>query len=115
MTPSSAYVTWSATLREIACAPGAFRRPSTFPLGARTSSNACGSRWTPCAASVAYASVISSGLTGCVPSVIEHTGCSFVVMPILCATGTTFQGPTFATSWAKIVFTEFAVALRRFM
>ncbi len=30
----------------------------------------------PRAASVAYASVISSGLTGCVPSVIEQTGCS---------------------------------------
>ncbi len=36
-------------------------------------------------------------------------------MPMRCATSTTFFGPTWATSCAKIVFTEWAVALTRFI
>src|SRR5205823_6056296 len=57
--------------------------------------------------------VISSGDTGCVPSVIEQTAWSGDVMPMRCAHWTTSGGPTLRTSWAKIVFTEWAVASMR--
>jgi MFS family permease len=66
-------------------------------------------------AGLAYESVISSGVTACDPRVIEQTAWSGEVIPIRCATGTTFAGPTLSTSCAKIVFTEFAVASRRFI
>jgi hypothetical protein len=45
-----------------------------------------------------------------VPSVIEQTGSSGVVIPIRWATSTTASGPTVVTSWANTVFTECAVA-----
>src|SRR2546421_13079473 len=67
----------------------------------------------PCAAIVPYAEVISSGETGCDPSVIEQTGSSGETIPSRCAARTTASGPTFTTSWAKIVFTELAVASMR--
>ena len=69
-------------------------------------STACGSWRMPRAARVAYADVISSGLTACVPSVIEHTGWSRERIPSRCAIRTTAGGPTRVTSCAKIVFTE---------
>jgi hypothetical protein len=53
---------------------------------------------------------MSSGVTSCVPSVIEHTGCSGVSMPIRCATSTTASGPTTVTTCANTVFTECSVA-----
>ena len=64
---------------------------------------------------MAYASVISSGVTDCDPRAIEHTAWRWLVMPMRCATSTTCFGPTWATSWAKMVFTEWAVALTRFI
>jgi hypothetical protein len=52
------------------------------------------------------------------PSVIAHTALKsfpLLVIPRWCATACTFRTPTFAISWAKIVFTEFAVASMRFI
>ena len=54
------------------------------------------------------------------PSVIAHAGSKYrlprgVVIPSLAAVYMTFRTPTFAISWAKIVFTELAVASRRFI
>jgi hypothetical protein len=42
--------------------------------------------------------------------VTEQTSWSFDRIPIRCITSTTFDGPTTVTSWAKMVFTEWAVA-----
>ena len=67
----------------------------------------------PPAASVANASVISSGETPSGPSVIEQTGFSGERIPIRCATATTRRGPTRVTTWAKIVLTEWAIACPR--
>ena len=64
----------------------------------------------PRAASVAYAFVISSGVTACVPSVIEHTGSSGDRMPIRWAVSTIASGVTADATCAKTVFTENAVA-----
>src|ERR671937_1026046 len=64
----------------------------------------------PRAARVAKAVVISSGETPSGPRVIEQTGFSGERIPILCATSTTCAGPTRITTWAKIVFTEWAIA-----
>jgi hypothetical protein len=60
-------------------------------------------------------SAISSGETPSAPSVSAQAGTRWLVTPSRCAMATTFFTPTFAISWAKIVFTEFAVALRRFI
>ena len=64
----------------------------------------------PRAASVAYAFVISSGVTACVPSVIEHTGSSGDRIPIRWAVSTIASGVTADATCAKTVFTENAVA-----
>ena len=64
----------------------------------------------PPLASVAYASAISSGLTTDVPSVMDGTSSSLLVMPILCATAAVFDGPTSTESWAKTTLSEMVVA-----
>ena len=64
----------------------------------------------PRAASVAYAFVISSGVTACVPSVIEHTGSSGDLIPISCDTSTIACGVTAEATCAYTVFTECVVA-----
>ena len=105
----------AAVLGEMTRLPRGTSRASTFPAGSRTSFSACAGWWIPPAAIVAYASVISSGVTGCEPSVIEQTGSSLEWMPSPCAVATTCSGPTLVTSCAKIVLTECAVASIRFM
>ena len=67
----------------------------------------------PREARVAYAPVISSGVTAWDPRVIEQTTWSGDRMPIRCMTFFTFDGPTWTTTWAKMVFTEWAMASRR--
>jgi hypothetical protein len=104
-------VTRPATLGESARVPGFSASLDTLvPSQAFTWASELGEWWTPPAASVAKASVISSGETPSGPSVIEQTGSSGDWIPIRCATSTTACGPTFVTTCAKIVFTENAVA-----
>ena len=67
--------------------------------------------WTPRAASVAKASVISSGETPSGPEGRSSRPAPAATrMPIRCAASTTACGPTFMTTCAKIVLTENAVA-----
>ena len=67
----------------------------------------------PRAASVAYASVISSGVTAWVPSVIEHTGSSGDRIPIRVAVCLIASGVTADATCAKTVLTEYVVAWSR--
>ena len=74
----------------------------------------------PPEAKVAYASVNSSGVNPTEPSVIAHACLKYgppalSVIPRWFAIAWTFLTPTTEMSWAKIVFTEYAVALSRLM
>ena len=64
----------------------------------------------PRAANVEYARAISSGVTPNVPSVIEQTGWSGLVIPASRAACRAAWGPTFVTICANTVLTESSVA-----
>ena len=110
ITPWSAYVTRSASF----CRRTSLPRPpicrSVLPSARSTRSSGESRCRHPRAASVAYAFVISSGVTACVPSVIEHTGSSGDRIPMWCAVSTIASGVTAEATCAKTVFTENAVA-----
>ena len=109
-TSSSAYVTRSASFASSTCCGLRVTSAIGFPLWFASSTSGVAYRRAPCAASVAYAFVISSGFTASTPSVIEHTGSRWLRMPSRCAMSTTFSGPSCAATCANTVFTEFAVA-----
>ena len=110
ITVSSAYVMRSASF----CPRTSLPRPpiwrSVSPSAVSTRSRGEALCRQPRAASVAYAFVISSGVTACVPSVIEHTGSSGDLIPIRPATSTIAFGVTADATCAYTVFTECVVA-----
>ena len=112
-TPSSAEVTSAATGAGSARTPRGAGDAMAVPSGRVIRSSIVGVCRTPPAASVANALVISSGDTPSGPRVIEHTGVSGERTPIRCATATMRAGPTRTATWAKIVFTDWAIACAR--
>ncbi len=102
----SAYVTTSASFCRITSLPRPPITWSVLPSAVSTRSSGEARCRHPRAASVAYASVISSGVTACVPSVIEHTGSRGDRIPMRCAVSTTASGVTADATCAYTVFTE---------
>src|SRR5262245_26498804 len=68
----------------------------------------------PRCAHVEYPEAISIGNTSSDPSTSDATGSSLVVMPMLCATGTTLSGCTLTINCAKTVLDDSFVASMRF-
>jgi hypothetical protein len=110
ITVSSAYVTMSASFCRMTSLPGPPMTCLLSPSAVSTRSSGEARCRQPRAASVAYAVVMSNGVTDCVPSVIEHTGSSGVRIPIRPAMSTIASGVTAFATCAYTVLTEWVVA-----
>ena len=111
---------WS--IAEIWCAmsgliAGAQSSPCTYssPLSPTIDSTLYGGQCTPPFASVWKPEAMSSGVTSTEPVASASTAGMSVVMPILCASVTTFEAPTSWISCANTTFTESVVAWYRLM
>ena len=94
------------------CLPLEATLPTVPPRLFATCTSGVALWYLPWASNVAYAFVISSGLTATLPSVTAQASGSLDLIPRRCAISTTLSGPSWAITCANTVLTECSVAPR---